>query len=291
MTREQKISLIVGFALVLLVAVAVSDHLSKARDAELDPGLTADGSQWGSPAPARALPEPVPIDAFAAAPEHRSATQSDARSGAPGRTRPSARGPIATSLDHAAATRPTDFLTRLRDRFEAMPLAAETDRAPTTTPPGSPKPVRTSRRASTDQAPVLWHSVVEGESLWSIAQQQYGDGALAGKLAAYNGARASNPNLLRVGVRLRIPPKRVLTGEAPTAQTRPTPRATPQPKTHEPKKKVRRYTIKPGDTLGEIAMRELGTVRRLNEIVTLNPKTLADPDIVPVGVTILLPVK
>ena len=35
MTREQKLALIIGFSLVLLVGVLVSDHLSGARNAHL----------------------------------------------------------------------------------------------------------------------------------------------------------------------------------------------------------------------------------------------------------------
>lgn len=42
MTREIKLALIVGFSLVLVVAVVISDHMSKARQAQLSPADSAD---------------------------------------------------------------------------------------------------------------------------------------------------------------------------------------------------------------------------------------------------------
>jgi peptidoglycan/xylan/chitin deacetylase (PgdA/CDA1 family) len=49
------------------------------------------------------------------------------------------------------------------------------------------------------------------------------------------------------------------------------------------------YTVQPGDTLGSIAKAKLGDARRYNEIVTLNPDVLPDPNRVVVGMTIELP--
>src|ERR1043165_7928317 len=41
-TREHKLALIVGFSLILLVGVLISDHLSKAKQAKIAPVTTAD---------------------------------------------------------------------------------------------------------------------------------------------------------------------------------------------------------------------------------------------------------
>lgn len=292
MTREHKISLIVGFALVLLVAVAVSDHLSNARTATLETDmLTADAGWSGA---TTTLPSPTPVDIYSPAPTRPIAP--------PRATEQSQPGPIGRSLaaanetsrsDEQKPSRAPDFLDRLRNRFEAMPLAMETDRAKPVEEKTAPASKPTAQPIA--DIPVVWHSVEEGDSLWSIAEKHYGDGSLAGRLAEFNGSRAANPDLIRVGVRLRIPPKAVLTGAAadnkPAATPVVTPSVKPKPETKPAATEFRLYKIKSGDTLGEIAMRELGTIRRAPEIVALNPKTLADPDIVPVGVTIRLPVK
>lgn len=305
MTREHKISLIVGFALVLLVAVAVSDHLSNARSATLETDmLTADAGWSASPA---SLPASTPIDVYAPAPAPVRVAETPRSTDQP-RPGPIERGlAAANESKESTPNRAADFLDRLRNRFEAMPLALEIDRAqpiqqsppaaPTTTPNTTPASAQTTSPLPTADIPVVWHSVEEGDSLWSIAQRHYGDGSLAGRLAEFNGSRAANPDIIRVGVRLRIPPKAVLAGAAqdttpaaaPANQPNTKPAAKPAP-TAAPTE-YRLYKIKPGDTLGAIAMRELGTIRRAPEIVAMNPRTLADPDIVPVGVTIRLPAK
>jgi len=47
--------------------------------------------------------------------------------------------------------------------------------------------------------------------------------------------------------------------------------------------------VKKGDTLGQIAMRELGTSKRANEILTLNK--LSDANSIRVGQKLKLPAK
>lgn len=289
MTREHKIALIVGFALVLLVGVAVSDHLSQARTAQLETGLTESESIAALESPRMRIPDATPMDRFAAAPEWP------------------ARDSIAMGTEVADAQEPdpsprTDFLTRLRDRVQDMPIAAKTQtseqrteqvetplaNATTTaqspTSESAPQSLANPPAASFSESDGVWHSVSDGETLWSIAQKHYGNGALAGKLAEFNGARASNPDLIRAGVRLRIPPRHVLTGEA-------VPTITQTPRTPKSAESFRLYTIKRGDTLGEIAIRELGTIKRMQEIVKLNENVLRDLDNIPVGATLRLPAK
>ena len=50
-----------------------------------------------------------------------------------------------------------------------------------------------------------WHVVKKGESLWKIAEQYYGDGSLYKKIFEANQDILSNPNLIKVGQKLRIP--------------------------------------------------------------------------------------
>jgi len=50
-----------------------------------------------------------------------------------------------------------------------------------------------------------WHEVKKGETLWKIAVTYYGDGSLYTKIFEANRDKLENPNLIRVGQKLRIP--------------------------------------------------------------------------------------
>ena len=50
-----------------------------------------------------------------------------------------------------------------------------------------------------------WHEVKKGETLWKIAQEYYGDGSLYTKIFEANKDVLKDPNLIKVGQRLRIP--------------------------------------------------------------------------------------
>jgi nucleoid-associated protein YgaU len=50
-----------------------------------------------------------------------------------------------------------------------------------------------------------WHEVKKGETLWKIAEQYYGDGSLYKKIFEANTDTLKDPNLIRIGQRLRIP--------------------------------------------------------------------------------------
>jgi nucleoid-associated protein YgaU len=50
-----------------------------------------------------------------------------------------------------------------------------------------------------------WHEVKKGETLWKIAQHYYGDGSLYPKIFEANKDTLKDPNLIRIGQKLRIP--------------------------------------------------------------------------------------
>ena len=50
-----------------------------------------------------------------------------------------------------------------------------------------------------------WHEVKKGETLWKIAQEHYGDGSLYTKIFEANRDSLKNPDLIKVGQKLRIP--------------------------------------------------------------------------------------
>ncbi|MAY74748.1 MAG: hypothetical protein CMJ31_08575 [Phycisphaerae bacterium] len=73
MSREQRLALVAGFAVFLVVAVLISDHLSRARDAEI-----ADGSMIDASLPTRPL-EPTPDRIASAGPHGAAAADSSVR--------------------------------------------------------------------------------------------------------------------------------------------------------------------------------------------------------------------
>jgi nucleoid-associated protein YgaU len=50
-----------------------------------------------------------------------------------------------------------------------------------------------------------WHEVKKGETLWKIAEQYYGEGGLYTRIFEANRDVLKDPNLIRIGQRLRIP--------------------------------------------------------------------------------------
>jgi nucleoid-associated protein YgaU len=183
MTRENKVALVVGFALVLFVGILISDHLSDAqtrRSADLAPPAARTAATAGR-AGARLLDlrqEPRPR-----------------RTGAV----PAVEVPITA----APSVRP-------------VPDPARPEAAPAQ--PAAPRPTAEAS-ATTPPAP-RYHDVRPGESLSVIAQRCYGSVRFTDALAAYNGL--ADPNELRAGHHLRLPPAEEL-GAAPkgTAESRP----------------------------------------------------------------------
>jgi len=64
--------------------------------------------------------------------------------------------------------------------------------------------------AKADGTPVRFHKVQKGETYWSIAAREYGDGSLANKLQEYNKAVAPDAAKLALNSDLRIPSIEVL---------------------------------------------------------------------------------
>jgi len=50
-----------------------------------------------------------------------------------------------------------------------------------------------------------WHEVKRGDTLWKISERYYGDGSLYMKIFEANRNILKDPNLIKVGQKLRIP--------------------------------------------------------------------------------------
>lgn len=112
-------------------------------------------------------------------------------------------------------------------------------------------------------APPAKITVVPGDTLAAIAQRYYGAAQEAARIAAAN--HISNPNQIRPGMALVLPPI-----QAPAAPAAP-----------------RRTMIAPGDTLGDLAERVYGSADHAGAIAKANG--LADPDLIRPGDVIIFP--
>ena len=271
MTRETKLSILIGVSLVLVVAILISDHFSTANNAELaaeldplDPGAETTGVAYEMEAPPVIVQDEtgrfVPFESIAANNEPIEAERS--------------------TLSELAQS--------LQDEFEmfrenGVPAAAQTD---TTENPRAALPPRNLLEDAepepkpTTTAPEQTHTVREGDTLWSIAQRYYGNGALHADLTKFNGLPAGSA--LEVGQKLRIPARSGL------GQPAPKPAASPGPKGGDGYKV---YTVQAGDTLSQIAQRECGSVSKMYDIRDAQGRSIGEPDdfVLRVGMTLRLP--
>jgi nucleoid-associated protein YgaU len=143
--------------------------------------------------------------------------------------------------------------------------------------------------------PMKVHAVKQGETLFQISSKYYGTGHLWRELAKYNGV-SDKAGQVRVGAQLKIPGRETLTGRpAPQQRATTTPPAAPPAPGKKPapgetrpgRIEVATYTVKRGDTLGEISQKVLGTSRRWQEIAKLNK--LDDEDSIAAGMVLKVP--
>lgn len=317
MTREQKLALVLGFAAVMVVGLLISDHLAAARTADLEDTphdatvvIDADEGQ----AMRRAVAMPSTTNEYRGRPVRQ----------APGMgEREVARGEERSAIEQARETRDTIAAERPRpgpiklvmgegggafvpeetergrsvldvvgdsvaegaeavaDGVRRLTNLAQISKPNGMASMGDESGRQVSREVSTEPV-VIQHHVQPNESLYKIAEKYYGDGNAWRRIAKDNVGRVGENGSVRQGVTLRIfDPK---SGGQPVpvrvAEAR---EATPAPKG------PLTYTVKSGDTLGEIAQDVLGTVRRQHELIALNRDVLRDPDNLRAGMVLKLP--
>lgn len=151
------------------------------------------------------------------------------------------------------------------------------------------------------------HTVQQGENLALIAVRYYGKEtgntrAVIQKLYQVNQDILPSPDIVRVGDKLTIPPLEKLlrfSAENPKS-TSPKPEKTLLEKfknVFEPVASGRssaryiEYVVQPGDRLWDIAQQHFGDGRRYLEIVRANPQQISDPDNLPAGIRLKIPVR
>ncbi len=177
---------------------------------------------------------------------------------------------------------PADGAIRVGMRL-VIPRSAPASQAATSAEPESraqPNQTQNQQRRS-EAGRESWgrrYSVVEGDTLWRIAQRELGDGGRWREILNANTDVIPGDGGVTVGMQIRLPGRAPASGQGD--QTQSTPRATSG---------TRSYTVREGDTLSRIASRELGSVSRMQEILDLNRGVLDDADMIRVGMTIRLP--
>lgn len=250
MTREHKLALLVGFGLVLVVGILISDHFSKARTAQLSADVNADGAEnFGAVAladPDPALANPIPTDPLAAAmsepapmmaapePATRPVEIVMGGSPAPLGERPRIDGSDLAGTVVSYGERTGGSLGLLGG--QSLPHAAEMSAPVAMVPPepeddepvaAAPEPRQAASVLPVSNGPLLSHEVVKGDNLTKITTRYYGDKSLWPLLQSYNTGRIAANGMVRQGTTLLIPPKDVLTGRARlAADTRAVPAGT-----------------------------------------------------------------
>lgn len=277
MTREQRLALIIGFCLTLIVAILIADHLSPGSNSKLADMTTA--SRFDQIAPSeRDIPggthETIDSTLLTSNPAIRIFGGEDGTAG----------------LQIGEIESPDDLLDPSGPRNELV--MGETGRGPAAGPDSN----RSDLQRDPATARESTYVVRENDTLYAIAQKHYGSGALWVELGEYNTDVLPDDLRIRPGTKLRIPDKSVLTDSAknPPKSEADKPVATPTSPGPETKAavtplKTRNYVIAKGDTLDKISARLLGTSKRWREILTLNPGL--DPKKLKVGATIKLPSK
>lgn len=318
MTREHKLALIVGFSLVLVVGVLISDHFSKARTARVDSRLAASSPQL-APTPTVGLqtqmpparPETPHQDAFTPVLAGRSSAAEQASAPMPVEIamgeRPTLGSDLGSAIERARSLESSPD-NRGGIDFRRFPAAVSID--PISNGELGGNGVNSGTRSVTTAVPttstlpltkgrLLRHEVIRGDSLSKIVGRYYGDRTLIRPLQEYNRGRIGADQTVRLGTTILIPPKDVLLGlavlpedykpdlrPAPDRPAAPLPSAKPTPAPAGPV-----YVVQSGDSLIRIAESRLGSSSRWREIRELNNDIIKDDDTLQVGMKLRLPAR
>jgi nucleoid-associated protein YgaU len=207
---------------------------------------------------------------------------------APTLNRP-ARQLESSTFDQPAAFEPGAMPARTSPR----PINARTPYSPAVervqkTASHIPQPVEPANDPSDEKL----HVVQQGETYWSIARQHYGAGRYFQALSEYNKPRISDKDPLKPGMKVLVPSANTLDvryGKLMQASGHAQPPAKPRPGLKVDAQGQPLYVVGPGDTLGEISRRLLGTTTRVDEIVQLNREQLPDVKNLKIGMSLVMP--
>ncbi|MEM1329508.1 MAG: LysM peptidoglycan-binding domain-containing protein [Planctomycetota bacterium] len=313
MTREHKLALILGFSLVLVVGVLISDHLSRARTDRLDAtGLNQPIALEADNTSGARLLGLEPVAEEPARETYRPAGTIDASTLAQGTPEPfemrlspsesSSREP--GSADRSLWNQVADAGRRVGTMIENGAVPAATKIAPSRSSQDDMQPVEEPSTRPVAPRPagatvVVRHNTRPGDSLFSLARLYYNDPSRWTEIRDRNRDRLSADGVLRQGVRLDIPSVPVhraadvaeQIGRDVIAQAD---RSTPRSKdgsrdTAKVGERPTTYTVAKGDTLGLISQKTLGSVRYMQKLLKANSDKIKDPNEIRVGMVLTIP--
>lgn len=142
------------------------------------------------------------------------------------------------------------------------------------------------------------YEIQAGDSYWNISRNAYGSPLYYRALAEFNTTSIPNPENMKEGVRIQIPPTTELERRYPRLfATKPTPGNSNIVKTSAESDQeffndesgTPIYHVRKNDTLTGIAQKYLGRASRWIQIYELNRQTLADPNKLKIGTLLKLP--
>lgn len=212
--RELKLALIIGFSLVLLVTVLISDHLSKARGVKLAaPDVTPNLVKASEPV--------EPISGFPGMPANKTATAEPSSTPVDGRDRlamgneaspaPTPEAPVSIDQGRHGGSLPPVILNPPKANNADERLVNEAAKVG----------VKLDPLAGTEQVPIHQgtpetvggpsspkmreYTVVEGDSMVKIAKKTLGDANKWNLIAQANPKAVGKKGEVRIGARLQIP--------------------------------------------------------------------------------------
>lgn len=306
MTRETKVGLVVGLAIILLIGIVVSDHLTVVRDQDL-PTLT----HLGAIRPPALRDTPSSVRPFEQDERHIPKPGTASETPILNQPQPAPRlDPIPTPQELIGQDRSTP---RQRPANANELLASDTGDA--NSPPNTPQRQKESPQSQdqpvSDQTPKLVsvterskrivHYVKANENLWGIAEHYYGDGAYWRSIVEAN-PKAVEPNgWVREGVRLLLPnltgkigiktvsTKRASGGRASVPNIGPQSLLKTTIKNSSKRTVFTQIKAISGDTLSQIATRSLGSTSYWPQLLAANRDQLGRPEDLREGMTIRIP--
>lgn len=177
--------------------------------------------------------------------------------------------PVATQTLTAAPTHAAEFPRALVPEQLVVTAPA--------VPASSPLVASSASTTKREEPATVDYTVRRGDSLWKIANTQLGDGKRFVEIVDLNrDVLNGKPDFITAGTVLRLPSEGVIEPHAPATDET--------------------YTVKPGDTLSDIALDQLGDPTRYPEIVEASRNTaqpdgahLTDPDLIRPGWELAIP--
>lgn len=255
-TRESKLALILSFVLVLVVGVLVSDHFSQANT--MDPDLLDALDKQ----PIAALPG-----------SDRTRISSALEQAIPEAAATASRPPVEISNGSNRSGSLLGELSGVMNDLRTVPLANPTVKTNASEQQVQQRPLAGSTGKT--------YVVEEGDSLYQIARSTLGDGDRWTEIQRLNSTLVGQNGAVSPGMKLVLPGNARVS--VPARRTEPTQRS------QSSVQGGKAYTVKAGDTLGEISYELLGTSRRVGDFVKLNG--LKDANDIRVGMKLKVPAK